>query len=121
MTTFSSPDQALAKIADRPMEAWENRFTKISHLILLDENLVEEPFMLTSVDERLGTVTCRCFYASVVFSEKAILVFHNDAGGMCPIELEYLHKAFKPIEDFDFKKEFGIVAEEAGKELEKRS
>lgn len=114
-------DHKLTGIAERPMEFWENKFTKISHMILTDEKLVDEPFMLTSVDEELGLVTCRCFYASVMFTKDYILTFYNDAGGMCPAELEYLHKAFKQIDGFDFEKEFDVIVKEAKIELTKQA
>lgn len=73
---------------------WDNIFVKISHKLI--QPLVDEPYMLTSVEEDFygqgKAVINSCFYATVVYLPNSVLVFYNDAGGMCPIDMDYFHK-----------------------------
>lgn len=86
--------------ASQPKEEWENTCVQISHLLI--KELVEEPYMLTGVEENFygqgPAIINQCFYASVVYLKDCILVFHNEAGGMCPIDKDYFHKKYSSLD-----------------------
>lgn len=84
----------------QPKQEWENTCVQISHLLI--KELVDEPFMLTGVEDNFfgqgPAIINQCFYASVVYLKDCILVFHNEAGGMCPIEKDYFHKKYSSLD-----------------------
>lgn len=82
-------------------EDWINPFVAVSHELLNELNVVDEPFMLTTVTEEY--VACQCFYATVIFNEKHCLVFENyGEGGMCPIHSDYFRTAYRLPKDFGY-------------------
>jgi hypothetical protein len=63
--------------------------TQLAHKLLTHYKIVDEPFMLTGINERKGRETagvfCQCFYATVRFERDNIYVYSNwDEGNMCP-------------------------------------
>lgn len=98
-------------------EPWENQFVQISHALI--KELVDQPYMITGVEENFygqgKAVINQCFYVTVVYLEKSVLVFHNEAGGMCPIDADYFHKKYSSIETL------GLNFHEMYEDLKKQS
>lgn len=63
--------------------------TQLAHKLLTYYKIVDEPFMLTGINQRKGPesagLMCMCFYATVRFERDNIYVYSNwDEGNMCP-------------------------------------
>lgn len=88
------------------MNDFANIFVKLAHCLIS----TPEPFMLTDVNV-LGknNVVCSCFYHSVIFTPHNIAVLTNEAGGMCPLEKDYLEKIYKIPNGFDYNKQKDLL------------
>lgn len=63
--------------------------TQLAHKLLTYYKIVDEPFMLTGINNRKergpAGIVCQCFYATVRFEHDNIYVYSNwDEGNMCP-------------------------------------
>jgi hypothetical protein len=54
-----------------------------------------QPFMGTHIDREQRIVTCSCFYHTVRITPIVMLIFTNEAGGMCPPTLEYFEHIYR--------------------------
>lgn len=67
--------------------SWHHPLVGISHALLDHYKIVDDPFMLSSLEEKEGGYSqtgCHCFYATISYNDLGIFVFDNwGEGNMC--------------------------------------